>query len=333
MPKKQPSLASLLRVLKRYSLISAVSILLTFSTSARECGRFLNSTQESDNSDFDLNYFAGRRISVRPIAVDMDFAPDEIDQAIFKNQLSAAKIGQHIKSITKNKKKVSTVVYPSSGYDGVTGFLLFPEAHNVIGIDDHAFAHRYLEPLEPDYYASINDYDKGWAVVSEVGDKVFVVEVILARLKVAFLSLRIRKVYEVSEDRTSNGDSGINFSHGVIEFDLGPNTPVRKYIHLQSATPIDFQMRSSSWFTKPVLKYKFQALIRKASMSFFDDPAGIQLIKYLRREKGVLVDGDHEGVTYFSRDNYDEELKDSKFTEFLDVQNFGYGIGVRIYNF
>jgi hypothetical protein len=82
--------------------------------------------------------------------------------------------------------------------------------------------------------------------------------------------------------------------HGLIEYDSGPGTPVRNYIHVNSY--ITDKIMTKAWWYQTLKRTGFDALILKAATGGFEAYDAINLgqdvINTLARHNGVFVDGD-----------------------------------------
>jgi hypothetical protein len=319
---------------KSLCLIKAIFCLIILFYSAihlnakeQSCFYFLHNDQIQD-----LKYFEGRNIHTRLIPVEWSEQDDPNLVEHFKNLERKPKLIAHtIDDLGLTKQlNLKTVLYPSAGYDATTGFLVTSHVTTVVGIDNHPFMNTFAKSLTPEPFFSVNDKGQGWTVISEVDFKNFVGEIILARLKAAIPGFRLHKVLHVQDSTKDNLDSSF-LSHGVIVFDTGEGTLIRRYIHLQSPVLNDYEMRPTSWWKDIVLQNNFQILIRKAAMSFYNYPIGLELIRHLKENQGLLIDGDNDVGSFPSYD-LDQELAETSRLK-LPISGFGYDSVTKIYFF
>jgi hypothetical protein len=320
-------------------MVSLIFIFFSMNAMAkshsRSCFNFLNQIY------YDVpSYFNGRKIIINPLKANIPTVvlteDTEVLEAI-KNK--AQKVQNHLLEedsredvITSFKiANVKTVIYPSSGYDASTPFVLFPNATEVVGIDNHPFWGSKNVIVDADFYSSTNDQKLGWTVIREVDSVEYIAGIVLARLKNIAPDLRILSFYEIKDSTMSKDYGDIFLSHGVIEFDTGPNTQVRRYIHLHSPALDGYEMRPSSWWLQPILTHGFEGLIRKAGMAFLNFDVGLNLVRNLKAEGGILVDGD-EVESSFVKFQFEKILESNNFQK-IPVADFGYGKFTRAYRF
>ena len=308
-----------------FSLVFYVSLIL--NAKEQSCFQFLQKDQIQD-----LQYFEGRNIFTRSVPVVWREDKNQNLEEYFKDiELKPKRIARALNDLAVFENfRPQTVVYPSAGYDGATGFLVAPNITTVVGIDNHPFMNTFAESLTPEPYVSLNDRGRGRTVISEVDFKNFVAEIILARLDSALPNFRLLKVLHVHDLTKDNLESSA-LSHGVIIFDTGEGTPIRRYIHLQSPVLNDYEMRPTSWWKYVVLQNDFQILIRKAAMSFYNYPIGLELIRHLKQNQGLLIDGDNDTGSFPNYD-LDQELEETPRIS-LQISSFGYASVTKVYFF
>lgn len=181
-----------------------------------------------------------------------------------------------------------TVLYPMIGIDAPMGFLLFPGATTVIGLDkvpfmlsepsqDQAIQPR-IEPLGT--WMHWRDVSKGGAladrIIGALREKLpgFRLKAVRA-LYSGSSPITIMDLYDYSvsgPEKLSLLENGIPHWHGVIEFDTGDGTPLRRYVHI-NANPFQHDYsrtegRVRPWWWQVLNETRLDALITKAAINF-----------------------------------------------------------------
>jgi len=204
--------------------------------------------------------------------------------------------------------RVDTVLYPMSGFDAGTAAHLFPDAVTIIGIDNHPFLPPGDSRTSFEYsrvgsanYAAYQDIDR----LGHVGPA------LVGSLAEAVPGFRLRRVSIIENDepttgvRSSPGKS--TAVHAVIEFDAGPGTPLRRYIHINGAlvNREGSARTADAWWWKSIDRLGPSGVLVKGSMAaFHDEHMGRDLaptvLGWLRRSGGVLIE---------DRDHYDPKMR------------------------
>ncbi len=349
------SIVKLLNIKLFYLIMAFGFMALPFKAEAKGlCLKFLK-LNFHQHKPYELVYFEGRDIKVNPIPIRLPpnnnvVVAESSDEFNFDGNLQdiypfGNNFASQIRDIERKPKliarslqelgfnrehKLNTLVYPSAGYDAATAFLLWPEITRVVGIDDHPFARSNIKYLAPDPYISHYDKELGYTMVMEVDSKEYMAEVILARLISAFPKIRFKAVYQIT-DYTLGDYESVRLSHGLILFDTGDGTPIRSYVHLESPTLNGYERKSTFWWRENILNQGFQVLIRKAAMSFYGYPIGLELIGHLKTNHGLLIDGDNDTSSFLSYD-YSEQLFGVPRIK-IPVARFGYSSYTQLYVF
>jgi len=194
--------------------------------------------------------------------------------------------------------KNKVVFYPMSGFDAGTPLHLFPEATTIIGIDNHPFlppgggtTKVAYAPVGTHNFAYYGDIDR----LGHVGPA------ILGALKSASPSFRIKQVSVIrTRELLANNRDGrfgkeADAVHAIVEFDGGPGTPLRRYIHVNASFSPEKDI-ASTWWWKGIDALGPQAVVIKASQSVFHPTLGAArdlrpaILGWLERSHGVLVE-------------------------------------------
>lgn len=244
-----------------------------------------------------------------------------------------ARVRQFI-SENYNGPEVKTVLYPASGYDGAMPFKLFEKAEIVIGVDNHPFIGDLNREFNVDYGSSGNGWG-GYTVVADIDRLGSTAETIIGQLMFFFPAVRLRRVLSFQAPGYEKHES-----NGIIEFDTGPGTFIRKYIHIQSSLPAEKYSKELSDWIKKVFALNFNAVVFKASMStFFETSEGygewegnylssdfLSIINHLSEKGGLLLNGDGKFSTT-------QRLNLKNISEFSLNQSFGYASEVQMFTF
>ncbi len=200
--------------------------------------------------------------------------------------------------------KSKTVLYPMSGFDSGTPLHLFPDATTIIGIDNHPFLPVGQAPKAVEYsrigthnFAYYGDVDR----LGHVGPAV------IGGLASAVPNFRLRSVTVIEDEGGSvevvrgfaakGRDPGTNATraagHAVVEFDGGPGTPVRRYIHINGS--LIAGRTKNTWWWKAIDQLGPNAVLLKGSEAVLQkDEMGAELrpqvLGWLKQSKGVLIE-------------------------------------------
>ncbi len=201
------------------------------------------------------------------------------------------KIARHI-----GPNNIERVIYPFVGADGPMAFHLFPNAREVVGIDNHPFfsdlplAGKKI-PVIPNQGVTFRhtvDMDD----VPEIGSR------ILGFLKQTLPGFRLRKII-IDEKLEQENYYSLRTSphhHITVEFDTGKGTPVRRYIHVN----ISFNVTSPEtrnglgWWLDALKEMKPQAVIVKAAHHQYNGAEnGFRdfIFQLLQENNGFLIEG------------------------------------------
>jgi hypothetical protein len=287
-----------------------------------------------------------------------DWSPEAVQSEIAElNQRDQAKADKkylrdldkiHDKTAAKlgGVDEVGTVFYPFAGSDGAAAFRLFPNATTVVALENNPFLFELPKPKEKlTYPKGLSGAWRHWTSISRddyLGARV------LGGLEQAVPGFRLRKVEIIrrpelqflNNDHLGRGPS----THGRIEFDTGPGTPVRQYIHLDTYVPPNKVASSASvgneWWAQEVERLKPDATIVKASMSLLHPQAGEIQIPGLRQKvhqwmsdsHGLLVEGKMDPESQAGTTGWEFTGHSAKAPNQIEMKGveFGYTKEVRV---
>lgn len=218
--------------------------------------------------------------------------------------------------IKKMGFKSNTVLYPASGIDadGVTN--LFPSAENYVGMDDRPFLIDAEKNFQLGKTLAGHDWN-AWEDIDDVTTKNGAFVALCQRLRKS--GFRIRRIIAFFENRIRISDrksiAGLPISNGLIVFDKGNGTPIKKYWHidfrnefglLSSHSPSNviklFEILDSNPPDTVLVKGAMGSL-RSRDYRRGDLPPYIE--KWLKERHGILVEGfnsNGEGEFYFRKE-------------------------------
>jgi hypothetical protein len=265
-------------------------------------------------SDCALRYYQ-LAISGKSIADLIGEAPTQEvsiqDNDRFRSQVAGSKnaLSTSIAEIQKQFKKmgapletVKTIFYPLAGRESALGFLLFPQAETVVTVCDVPF--RRAEPIN----AAVSPIE-AWSHTEDVRTEENPVGALIGSIVAHIPSSRVKSVqyfetepgdiararaafqgYEMDE-RARVLISGAG-EHGVISFDTGDGTPVRKFIQLNALVHSNIP---DPWWVSVLERSGFDAAIVKAAAGTFAGGNSRQtqqrLEAILRSKNGILIQG------------------------------------------
>ncbi|MDB5036501.1 MAG: hypothetical protein JWQ35_29 [Bacteriovoracaceae bacterium] len=259
-----------------------------------------------------------------------------VDSSIKKLKI----IGRKIESLSR---KGHLIFYPLSGDDGWTALSLFPSAETIVAFDDHAFS--LIPPLGEatlriSKTAAISkgiSYTPLFLVGSRGRSEWHreILPVLLEKMLFSHPEIRIRRV-SIFKHWPNAVSSELR--HGLIEFDSGPGTKIRKYIHLQSQ--YTGTESPENWWLQFLDKYHPTAVIIKGSLDTFLSARNLchapeftnQIVSWLKSSNGILVEGKSlahycgKKIWEFSGNNTFENSK----SKIIKSVEYSYGKEVKI---
>jgi hypothetical protein len=262
---------------------------------------------------------------------------------------------------------VKTVFYPLSGYDAGAPFRLFPQARTIIGLDNHPFLPERVtgqieySPVPLQNFAFFGDIDR----LKYVGPA------IIGALAHAVPNFRLRAVKQQQTTELQLGTTepthfDLNKAknekavHAVVEFDTGPGTALRRYVHL-NATLLGGGRDRGAWWWKLVDRARPQAVVVKGAEGVFNDPSFLRpnhrspsrkttlgagyglrddILGWLRAQRGVLVEesgGSVQPTEFTGRPHHDDGsyYRDARTVQLSTdyTEGFGYRNAVTISRF
>ncbi len=214
-------------------------------------------------------------------------------------QLSSAIKTAHLVQVEVSKqpqaRKIDTVLYMASGFDAGSPFLVFENARTVFAVDQHPFVKDPALPIRlriPD-----NDHD-GYALISTVNDQAqSLASTILWRLSQSISNFRLIRVAAFTDPTATT--IGRPAQHGLIEFDSGPGTQVRQYIHIDANIGSEYLPGQQPWWLARILRHGIDGLLVKGAMSVYANASKTdvasparEVTRYLMKNGGIIVDGD-----------------------------------------
>lgn len=227
--------------------------------------------------------------------------PDVVKQAEMRqleqlaSTIKTARLVQNEVSKFPQSRKVDTVLYMASGFDGGSPFLVFENARTVFAVDQHPFV---KDPSLPIRLRIPDDGDRGYTLITTVNDQAqSLASTILWRLSQSIPNFRpIRVVAFTDPTPTTVGRPA---QHGLIEFDSGPGTQVRQYIHIDANIGSEYLPGQQPWWLGRILRHGIDGLLVKGAMSVYanasktDVASPAQVVtRYLLKNGGIVVDGD-----------------------------------------
>lgn len=241
-----------------------------------------------------------------------------------------------------------SLLYMASGQDSITPFMMFSSIESVVAVDVYPFFES-REQLVPGrgIVNSEAQFDR-WDMVSESKT---MAEGLVGRILMAFPRARIREIKLFTDYQ--NQKDGLPLRHGLIVWDEGENTPVRRILYLQSLDDLIsahasqtsvtstrlYSIRLS--FQKPafleaLLKTKFDALLAKGSMAAYGFETAVRirvnsdagpgmgsmLWKKFYQNGGLIVDADG---THWPFLNEDGSVQSSRVNELGPLPFFDLG--------
>lgn len=229
--------------------------------------------------------------------VQLDWQKFDSENAKF-SRLAIERAKAASKIITRFSKHRKTAIYPASGFDLSTPFLLSPEITTVIGIDRNPFLMEWNRAikinLKDEHKVQQEELadklkNRSWIKVGDVAGARQMAPSLLAVLKLAFPEARIHSVTRLDNDSSS---------HGIIIFDTGPGTQIRQYIHLQermdtlSTTLSPLENTIFDNLKPDVILFKAAMVVTGGFGTVHEDSLGFSMAKKIADNGGVIIDAD-----------------------------------------
>jgi hypothetical protein len=159
---------------------------------------------------------------------------------------------------------------------------------------------------------------QGWEYGNWVGISRTVAESFFNKLYFRFPKARVINV-QIPKNRLAQGLSGI------VDFDLGEGTEVRRYVHIYADNKNQATMKDE---VSKILNTSIDATIAKGSMDIFrpntedHNSIGRSILKSMVRQKGILIDGDfvfHNNIRLIH--SFDVQYRLLAVTSIADIYN------------
>lgn len=187
------------------------------------------------------------------------------------------------------RRAVKTVLVPMAGYDAGSAARLFPDAETIIGVEARPFLDRARAGRIVKYASLRSSNYTHWQAIE---DMQHLAPAVLSSLAWAVPGFRLRGVTIFSTPGQDAGNSA------AIEFDGGPGTPMRRYLHLQEWFPHELPKGAKApWWWRGLEAHRPDAVIVKGSQDWqrYASTAGVRhTIRTWLKGGGVLVEGDGE---------------------------------------
>ena len=239
--------------------------------------------------------------------------------------------------ISKTKHQANTVLYPASGIDSDGAVTLFPDAQDYIGMDARPFYVSGKKAIKPVKETLSDQNWNAWEEIDQVTSENGAFIALCERLRNS--GFRIRKVIAFFENRKRPPErrvvDGLPICNGLIEFDKGDGTSIKRYWHIDFRNEYNVVNNSPEGAAKlfqildahppdTVLIKGAMGSLRTRDFRRGDLPAYIE--KWLQQRHGILVEGfntNGEGEFYFRKER----------SETIHDITLSYGPGVRIITF
>jgi hypothetical protein len=198
--------------------------------------------------------------------------------------------------------RARTIFYPMAGYDAGTAQRLFPEATTIIGVDNHPFL-----PETPPARISYGPAPAQNVVLyRNVDHLAYVGPAAIGQLQAMVPGFRLRRVYVVTTEELQGhrGESGfkqlsdsdprrVPSGHGIVEYDTGPGTPLRRYVHINASLLTQGNVEST-WWWNAIERMAPDTVLVKGAEEAFQHRAAYHLRpsirSWLHRAGGTLVE-------------------------------------------
>lgn len=279
-------------------LSTLLTIMASFQTVAMSCP-FAVKSRSAQSAQF--RFEPRHRKMVQIVEPKLEVLAPEKGATDSRYVKGLKKVSRAVNKFSSSPQDLARILYPFAGADGPMAFHLFPNAREVVGIDNHPFfseapfAHEKLlvKPNRGTSFRHTVDIDD----LPEVGSR------ILGFLKGTIPGFRLKRIlaHESLERETDYSSRTAPHWHTIVEFDSGPGTPLRRYVHLHLAfDPSRIQVKSNTgWWLSEVMRMQPQAVIVKAAhYQYREDRFRKFILSVLRKNSGLLIEGAETGSGY-----------------------------------
>jgi len=239
-----------------------------------------------------------------------------------------------------DSKTVDTVFYPFSGSDGGGVARLFPAATTLVGLSEESFFEQMPTPSRPLDFSYVIKNQSGFRWLGELQKEPNIASSLLGSLHSAIEGFRLNEViiFETLEHFNMQGiNHPLSSTHGIIVFDQGPGTPVRRYLHIQANISARVYP-GTSWWMNLLEKNPPQGILVKAAMSSFtthmrNSDFYDATLDWLHQTNGILVEGQSKQRLSHWEFSQNETLPYTSATSILDGLEFGYTGSAKITSF
>jgi hypothetical protein len=165
-------------------------------------------------------------------------------------------------TVLQKLNEVKVAIYPFYGTDSATPFLFFPNLIMSVAIDENpftpnldAFANEYFPHVQGLRQTQVNS----WKDPRRAGK-------IIGGLSVPFPNFRLRRVFLFSSGQAKSAIFDRPAIHAIIEFDDGPETPLRRHLHLNRSIVDESSFRFDQKTLTVLDAFNPEAIIGRGAM-------------------------------------------------------------------
>ena len=198
--------------------------------------------------------------------VAQKLAVSDVDPAGHSPELEQLKAEVEAVAGELNKKglnRADVAFYPMAGYDASTPAQLFPNARLIVATSWARFVKDPDAIVSPKYGRQnvAAEYDAQYILWDEDQKSDSNASLEIARLSLVTPGFRLRRAVAFREGPTK--------IHGLIEYDSGPDTPIKRYVHVHQNAGGDGSYAARSWWMRELRSIGVGAMVVKADYGVF----------------------------------------------------------------
>jgi hypothetical protein len=265
----------------------------------------------------------------KPLPVKRGHVDDNRNQ-----EVDIAKLEKRLLAAHPEIAEVEASFYPMSGTDSALLFQILPNLRISVCADYRPFWDSI--PKDGELY-QVKDRATAWREWSDIAEDGYLGPKIIGTLAESIPNFRLRSVtmFQTNEILGWSTDRS-KATHGIVEFDQGPGTPVRQHVQLQ-VSMYNHTWEAAGWVKRALDRVDARFLLIKAANEHFyaraAEGVGEDLIERVKRHKGFILEGQHKsGLKSWELSGYSGRLPEAWEAAIRGV-NFGYNGNVMLHGF
>lgn len=266
------------------------------------------------------------KASMKPSAGELDGQGDA------EYRRSALKIRNAMRDHGIRPARIQISLYPLIGTDSTLAFLLFPNLITNIGIDNHPFWRQILKAGEK---MPVIRGPSAMRDTVEIDAEEVVGPRQIAALAGIIPRFRLRRLLIFESAEMLGWSSELTAAiHGLLEFDQGPGTPIRRHLQLQLDVS-DYSKARPTELLRTVLRSTPDVLLVQRAFHHYGNSPSLRasMLRLIRNRHGIILEGRERTDTQAWEFSRHKTLPGATKDIVVDDVTFGYWDQARLYKF